>query len=117
MAEFKRVMNDKKRMCEMYISNCKTCPLNSDNNGTNLKCEDFFRENPEKAEKIIEDWTNKNPVITNADKFKEVFGVEPREFCFGNRDNLTYNICGGHCKDCPHYKDAEYHAPEKTKNI
>ena len=120
MAEFIKIMSDKKRMCETCIGNCETCPLCSDNNGTKLMCEDFFMENLKKAEKIIEDWTKKNPVITNADKFKEVFGYRPHVYCFAIWNRSCKNIlsnCNRDCKNCPYCVDAEYHVPEGTKNI
>lgn len=46
------------------------------NNGEYVSCDIFMSKHPENAEKIIMEWAKENPAKTNADKFKEVFGVE-----------------------------------------
>ena len=74
MAEFIEVMKQKKRMCETL--NCRSCSLSSDNNNCNVGCTKFILKYYEQSEKIIMNWAKEHPAKTNADKFKEVFGVE-----------------------------------------
>lgn len=50
--------------------------------------------------KLVENWAKENPVKTNADKFKEVFGVEYD----------AMNSCINHgvkCRDCDYSEDGE----------
>ena len=89
MSEFVEVMKQKKRMCDTFGENCGRCGLSLHNNGIGKVCENFFKDHPKAAEEIIMNWAKENPIITNADKFKEVFGMEPkfqfcpREYCSG----------------------------------
>ncbi len=60
------------RMCTMYKS-CRGCPLGMD------QCAGFCNEMSEKQiinmmEKT-EQWSKEHPIITNARKFKEIFGL------------------------------------------
>jgi len=62
------------RMCTMYKS-CRGCPLEMDNCAG---CGDEFSE--KQIINIIdktEQWSKEHPIITNARKFKEVFGFMP----------------------------------------
>ena len=74
MAEFQKVMERFNRMCDDM--ECIKCPIASANNGTDTACRLFMRRFPEKAERIIMQWAKANRVITNAMKFKEVFGYD-----------------------------------------
>lgn len=67
MAEFVEVIRQKDRICNSY--DCNECPLKSG-------CMSLIVNEPEKAEQIIMEWAKEHPSKTNADKFKEVFGVE-----------------------------------------
>ena len=61
------------RMCTMYKS-CRRCPLEMDNC---VGCGDEFSE--KQIINIIEkteQWSKEHPLVTNAQKFKEVFGGE-----------------------------------------
>ena len=73
MAEFQAVIKERDRMCKKH-STRNECPL-WETKG-NALCGDFVFNNPEKAEKIIMEWSAKTPPITNAAKFKEVFGFD-----------------------------------------
>lgn len=75
MAEFQKVMKQYDRMCNGIIK-CDECPISMTNNGTDVSCSDLMRKYPEEAERIIMEWASENPVITNAMKFKEVFGYD-----------------------------------------
>ena len=60
------------RMCTMYKS-CRKCPLEMDNCAG---CGDEFSE--KQIINIIdktEQWSKEHPIITNARKFKEIFGL------------------------------------------
>ena len=75
MSEFKRVMREKARMCKQ-IGVCNKCPLSVSSNKANMFCDTFMRERPEEADSIIMQWSKEHPVVTNAMKFKEVFGYD-----------------------------------------
>lgn len=76
MAEFIDVMKQKARMCNS--KRCGECELSYHNNGSGLNCHIMTEENPEKAEEIIMKWVEEHPdpAKTNAEKLKEVFGVD-----------------------------------------
>lgn len=64
-------LREKQRMCHS-ISLCGDCPFDANCNTTE-------KNNPEKAEELVEEWANKNPMVTNDDKFKEVFGISAKD--------------------------------------
>ena len=74
MADFVEVLKHKRRMC--YCRKCSECPMSTMNNGEYVSCDIFMSKHPENAEEIIMEWAKENPAKTNADKFKEVFGVD-----------------------------------------
>lgn len=76
MAEFQTVIKERKRMCKKH-SICRECPLGKIKDS--MLCGTWVCDNPEKAEKIIMEWSAKNPPFTNAAKFKEVFGFDFQE--------------------------------------
>ena len=73
MAEFKEVMKRFKRMCDGQTW-CDSCQINV--NRGRFACSRWLTENPTKAEEIIVSWAKEHPLITNCDKFKEVFGFD-----------------------------------------
>lgn len=70
------------RMCKSY-ADCKGCPLvNSpcgfircivDHSGAEMRC----------VTKVVEQWSKEHPIITNVQKFEEVFGVLPVDYVMG----------------------------------
>jgi hypothetical protein len=91
--EFVEVMKHKQRMCNS-VGVCWHCPLFTNNNGSNIICEEFIRTYPEKAEEIIMKWAEKHPIKTNKDKFDEIFSDFPVDI-----ERMTEQ-----CKyDCPNY--------------
>lgn len=68
--------------------NCKDCPF--DRNFCNMY----------DAIEVVENWIREHPVITNAMKFKEVFGIEPDK-----RSCVNGNVIN--CRDCEYHGDAE----------
>lgn len=75
MAEFQTVMKEKERMCNNYKL-CYYCPLCKLSISYMLECEQLIVYHYDEVEDIIMKWVKENPVQTNADKFKEVFGLE-----------------------------------------
>lgn len=98
MAEFVEVMKQRSRMCEVLL--CYKCPLNKYKNYNNNTCDDFMKDSPQEAEEIIMNWAKEHPVKTNADKFKEVFGVE-----LLNNEGCTGFACpkNKQCADCRYF--------------
>lgn len=62
---------EKERMCDT-VQYCQDCPFGGE-------CEKIEKNYPEKAEDLVEEWSIKNPDITNAVKFKEIFGESAEE--------------------------------------
>ena len=93
-----------------YNGHCNDCPLDPKNNIKHTGCGILREKYPVEYEKIIEDWTKKNPEITNGMKAKEIFGRDLNVYCYADAEFRS--ICDEHCAKCRYYKDAEYHAPE-----
>lgn len=80
MAEFTEVMKHKERMCDFHTEKgiCEYCDI-YDKVGNIPRprgCTNYILTHTQVAETIIMDWAKEHPIITNADKFKEVFGFE-----------------------------------------
>ncbi len=93
---------------------CHKCPLNvpcGDANGTQSY-------NAFDVIEIVEQWSKEHPIITNADKFKEVFGKEPK-------DGIAEYLCPSFVlKCCPHngcdnckksFWESEYKEPTESE--
>ena len=70
----------------------------------------------------VEKWAKEHPVVTMADKFKEVFGVEPKFestfWCCPKAIGFSQEGCGRtlDCIDCKdHFWQSEYKEPGKEK--
>lgn len=74
MAEFVKVAAEMTRMCRHYAGFCKECPL-----GFVASCRNWVPAHPEEAEEIIMKWAEENPLKTNGEKFREVFGYDMTE--------------------------------------
>ena len=67
-------IKEMKRMCESYGQDtCYGCPFYEINGY--MGCLDIEEENPEMAVTVVEQWSALNSIITNADKFEEIFGI------------------------------------------
>ena len=112
MAEFCEVMKQRERMCESYGLNCNDCGLCSRNNEKKEQCEIFTVHHPQEAEKIIMDWTKEHPFQTNADKFREVFGIGVGDGVY--KCNL-FECSNSDCAECEYrgFWDREYVEPKK----
>lgn len=85
MADFQIVLKEFKRMC-CSIGSCINCPLWEAHKG-NVVCRTWTFANPEVAEKIIMQWSDEHPVMTNRRKFEEVFGFDMALFGIAFDDN------------------------------
>lgn len=62
-----------------------------------------------KTIEIVEQWAEQHPIVTNAEKFKEVFGFEPNVFA----DNEKHILCNGYRTIDEKFWDAEYKGQPK----
>ena len=74
MADFQMVLAERERMCDSFLG-CMRCPLAKAQKEF-VSCKNWTVENPAEAERIIMQWSKEHPVMTNAMKFKEVFGYD-----------------------------------------
>ena len=112
MAEFQKVIKDRLRMCTT-IKECENCPISQYNNGKDAVCQKYVVEYTDEAEKKIEDWAEKNPVMTNGMKAKEIFGHDLNVYCYA--DEEFWSTCDSYCTKCPYYRDTEYNSPEGSE--
>lgn len=96
MAEFTEVMKQKERLCRS-MKDCTQCVMSCDYNGIGCNCIEFFRLHPKDAEAIIMKWAKEHPVMTNADKFEEVFGFK---FLLSSSNNCDVLKCPSLNQDC-----------------
>jgi len=75
--EFKEFCKERSRMCK-FNQYCSRCDI-GDKKEPGM-CADYCVKNPDEAEKIVSEWAEEHPVVTNADKFREVFGVSIGSF-------------------------------------
>lgn len=86
------------RMCNYFTGSCYGCGV-LDIEGNS--CFEIFKVHPEEVVEIVEKWSKEHPAKTNADKFKEVFGMTVWE-----------SIDKGH-GDWSSWWDAPYIAPKE----
>ena len=105
MAEFVEVMKQKKRMCNdcEQVNMCHKC----------YGSMNYINQNPQEAEEIIMKWASEHPIKTNADKFKEVFGLEPySEYCPSKCTEKECLVC-----EYRHFWSQEYKEPKEPKEV
>lgn len=66
-------LKESNRMCESF-ENCHECPLNMASRKYEETCRFMTKTHPAEVVEVIEQWSKEHPIITNAQKFKEVFG-------------------------------------------
>ena len=65
------------RLCDTNEDGCDLCPLNTNPHLCVIDGDVYARvENIEEAVAAVEKWDREHPILTNAMKFKEVFGFE-----------------------------------------
>ena len=70
MADFQTVMAQAARMCKSHEL-CTSCPVGKIRT---INCRKFIFDHPDEFEEIVMKWASENPLVTNGDKFKEIFG-------------------------------------------
>ena len=63
-------INTLQRMCKASEHSCSDCPA------VFIGCGTLSTKRAADLVKAVENWGKKHPVITNKDKFKEVFGID-----------------------------------------
>ena len=81
-----------KRNCDGI--ECNNCPFNGKVCNVGKLLFSSFE-----AIEIVENWAKENPIQTNAEKFREVFGTKPSLYTCVNDIN---------CEDCKYYGDVCY---------
>lgn len=74
MAEFQTVMREFNRLCKGRL--CDDCPIWKKHDTTTDICLEWIKDNSVEAEHIVMQWAKENPIKTNRDKFREVFGMD-----------------------------------------
>ena len=80
---------------------CSSCPFDGKTCNTGALVFNSYE-----AIEIVEKWAKEHPIVTNAMKFKEVFGVEYDAM------NSCINL-GIKCRDCDYYEDGECDASNR----
>lgn len=102
---------------------CDICPFDKN------VCKPFSATNARflafETIEIVEKWSEEHPIVTMGDKFKEVFGVEPKDrdgdyVCPTTCGFMIKEKCGPlyaiNCSDCSkEFWNSEYVAPEKSE--
>ena len=83
-----KFIKEKTRMCETVV-NCDKCPIHDVNNCVPDS------DNVEEIVDIVEMWSKENPIITNCDKFTEVFGLVSEKDLLHFSDWLKKEYKGG----------------------
>lgn len=125
-------MREWTRMCEKHSeewAGCsEECPMYSavkswaENLGIRVSedwCLSWVRENPETAVTVVEKWAAEHPVVTNAQKFEEVFGRKIDRYsdklpavCPPDRHGCSIsNTCG----KCAAWWDEPYVEPKEAE--
>lgn len=91
---------------------CDACHLRESCHNHSAKTFSAF-----KFVEAVEKWGKEHPIITYADKYKEVFGIDPTEYCPMDLIGgiLSVEECEGlKCTECKSmYWNKEYKAPTK----
>lgn len=106
------------RMTNNCNISCGNCPLYYENNGKKKTCTEFESLYPNEAIKIVEEWGDKYPRMTNKDKYIEVM-----KNTFG--DNFDLDICSQRmpqcrcsdvkCSECKKFWHSEYKEKEQEE--
>ena len=103
-------LKEAQRLCKEY--SCSSCPVGE-------KCvlsilEDATIDGIHDSVLAIEQWSKNHPIITNAQKFEEVFGRPPK-FISGDwycPPIVTEPCIGVDCKMCSRWWEEPYKEPE-----
>lgn len=94
MAEFTKIMEIRKRMCNPFKM-CTECPLFE--TPEQISCADFILNYPKEAEEIILKWAEEHPVKTRLTDFLEKY---PNAQLHDNRPIFCCMRLGYKCDNC-----------------
>jgi len=103
-----KFLKEKERMCESG-----KCPLTESNEYCRLECNDLAYE---KLVEIVDDWSEKNPVMTNRMKLEAVFGYKNPSLTksciqYSDKSCNTMQSNSLPCRACPWWNE-----PYTSKN-
>lgn len=121
--DFVRMLDSMRDTCKgeitcagIGVKECKECPLTK-------FCENDIWFNAEKIIEVVTQWAKEHPFITNEDKYKEDWGVEPRNekgvLCCPKYMGLLKDLSkchpiSGECEACKEqFWYSEYREPKK----
>lgn len=83
--------------------NCRECPFNElrEKYVSSFRCWEAEVKHPEEYEAIVRKWSEEHPVVTNREKFKEVFGFELTE-------DTLYDCVGAKCTEDANCSTCKY---------
>lgn len=95
-----KFIKTKNRLCKIYAGpcTCKGCPIEETKLGKGMLCYEFINKYPEESVDIIDEWCDEHPIVTNLDKFVEIFGSSEA------------------VSAAPSWWDKEYEEPKKENN-
>lgn len=97
-------LKEKNRMTKSCKINCENCPISSDNNKTDLSCEEFENTYPNKAIEIVQRWSDERQVETRAEHFMKMFPNAPtwkgRPFLCVSHLSKKVSCEASTCKKC-----------------
>ena len=101
----KQYRKDSMRFCKVYAGDfCSKCPIKS-----------HCAEGDEKQIEYIQEWAKSHPEppkISNGDKFKEVFGRNPKnDFCLRPEPKCIHAEDATTCNHCDYGCNGEYKVP------
>jgi hypothetical protein len=122
--EFQKFLEEQKRMCNSFTK-CSECLMRcsvslvstefrqKNDAGLSLRtlCDLFIVNNPKTAEKIVEKWAKENPVMTNGQKFCEVFGLNLLAVPVYSKNDPRIHIKGVPFEE---WLKAEYRPPQEV---
>lgn len=74
MADFQLVIKERQRMCKSFTS-CDICPLGMEQKPCE-GCRTWMIDHPGMTEHLVMQWSAEHPLMTNGEKFAEVFGKD-----------------------------------------
>lgn len=95
-------IKEKERMCNSYNDDCKGCPLDNED----VFCSQILINNTEKAVKLVQKWSDENPVRTILmdffDKYPNAKGKDDiiPNICIRSLGYKVEVCCGRSCVDC-----------------
>lgn len=90
--EFQEFIKNYKRMCSSYEDDCSRCPIYEERPQED-SCFEFCLNFPTSAENAVAKWVAEHPILTNRNKFIEIFGNKMS--CADQVRNVLVNMSNG----------------------